>query len=109
MHRKILTSGIAMGFALAIGACEKHDWEKTQTLHQPHHGHGDHGAHGDGHGDHHHGDEEDHHDEHGEDHSGHDDHHGDAAKKGEKDDHGAADHGHAEKEKKPAEAKTLGE
>lgn len=40
MHRKILFTGIALTFFVGFPACERHDWEETKKLHQPHGGHG---------------------------------------------------------------------
>lgn len=42
-------------FALATAAfvsCERHDWEETKKLSEPHHGHGAHASHEEGHGEH---------------------------------------------------------
>lgn len=40
MYRKLFCSGFALALILGISACEKHEWESTKKLHQPHGGHG---------------------------------------------------------------------
>ena len=49
MHRKLLCSGFALALVLGFSACEQHDWESTQRLHQSHGGHGHEEGHGKGH------------------------------------------------------------
>lgn len=72
MHCKILTFGISIAFVIGFSACERHDWEQTQKLHQPH---GDHG-HGEG--------EAPHDDDHAKGDAHHEaDHHGDEKKDAE--------------------------
>jgi hypothetical protein len=40
---------LAIAAFVASTGCERHTWDETQKLHQPHGGHGDHGDHGDKH------------------------------------------------------------
>ncbi len=83
MHRKILLSGIVLTFFVGFSACERHDWEETKKLHQPHGGHG--------HDEHH--DDADHHHDNGEK--------ADAA-------HPEKDAAHHDTATEPAPAKSLG-
>lgn len=39
---------VTAGLFLAMVSCERHEWEETKALHEPHGGH-DHGHHGDTH------------------------------------------------------------
>ena len=51
----IILCALATAALIASTGCEKHTWDETQKLHQPHGGHGDHG-------DKHEDDKADHHD-----------------------------------------------
>ena len=41
MFKRIYLTAILSGALFGIGACERHDWEKTRVLHESH-GHGEH-------------------------------------------------------------------
>lgn len=93
MHRKILLSGIALTFFVGFSACERHDWEETKKLHQPHGGHGH---------DEHHDDAEHHHD------GGKTDDHGHGSEKKTDASHPEKDAAHHETAAEPVAAKSLG-
>lgn len=54
MNRKSICCAVAALLFGGVAGCERHDWEETRGLHQPHHGggHGEAGGHHEDHGDH---------------------------------------------------------
>jgi hypothetical protein len=47
MFKRLYFAMILAGSLFGSGACDRHDWEKTRSLHQIH-GHGEHQEHGNG-------------------------------------------------------------
>jgi hypothetical protein len=47
MKSTTLFAAAAAGLFLSSVSCERHDWEETKALHEPHGSHAAHGAHGD--------------------------------------------------------------
>jgi hypothetical protein len=47
MKTTTLFAAAAAGLFLCSVSCERHEWEETKALHEPHGTHAAHGAHGD--------------------------------------------------------------